>query len=55
MVFPRLPGYAEIGWTAPNSRNWEEYKLRLAQHGKRFEAMDINFYRSPMVPWENKK
>jgi len=52
MVFPRLPGYAEIGWTSPDSRSWEEYKLRLAQHGKRFEAMDINFYRSPMVPWE---
>jgi hexosaminidase len=52
MVFPRLPGYAEIGWTSPDSRSWEEYKLRLAQHGKRFEAMDINFYRSPLVPWE---
>jgi hexosaminidase len=51
MVFPRLPGYAEIGWTSPGSRIWEEYKLRLAQHGKRFEAMDIDFYRSPLVPW----
>ena len=51
MVFPRLPGYAEIGWTSPDSRSWEEYKIRLAQHGKRFEAMDINFYRSPLVPW----
>jgi len=52
MVFPRLPGYAEIGWTAPAARNWDEYKLRLAQQGKRFEAMDINFYHSPLVPWE---
>lgn len=51
MVFPRLPGYAEIGWTAPDQRNWEEYKTRLAQHGKRFEALGINFYRSPLVPW----
>ena len=52
MVFPRLPGYAEIGWTTPDSRSWNEYKFRLAQHGKRFEAMEINFYRSSMVPWE---
>ena len=52
MVFPRLPGYAEIGWTAPDARNWDEYKQRLAQHGKRFEAMNIDFYRSPLVPWE---
>jgi len=52
MVFPRLPGYAEIGWSSPEARSWDEYKLRLAQHGKRFEAMDIDFYRSAMVPWE---
>jgi hexosaminidase len=52
MVFPRLSGYAEIGWSAPAARNWDEYKLRLAKHGKRFEAMNIDFYRSDLVPWE---
>jgi len=52
MVFPRLPGYAEIGWTKPGKRNWETYKHRLAKHGSRFNAMDINFYRSPQVPWQ---
>ena len=52
MVFPRLPGYAEIGWSAPEARKWDEYKIRLAKHGKRFEAMDIDFYRSALVPWE---
>ncbi|MCF6333435.1 MAG: beta-N-acetylhexosaminidase [Draconibacterium sp.] len=52
MVFPRLPGYAEIGWSAPEARNWDKYKLRLAKHGKRFHAMGIDFYRSPLVPWE---
>lgn len=52
MVFPRLPGYAEIGWTAPELRSWDEYKLRLADHGKRFEDLDIDFYRSELVPWD---
>lgn len=52
MVFPRLPGFAEIGWTAPEARSWEEYKTRLAAHGSRFDAMDINFYRSDLVPWK---
>jgi hexosaminidase len=52
MVFPRLPGYAEIGWTAPESRNWDEYKNRLARHGKRFDAYEIDFYKSKLVPWE---
>ena len=52
MVFPRLPGYAEIGWSPAEGRNWEAYRLRLAAHGPRFEAMAIHFYRSPQVPWE---
>jgi len=52
MVFPRLPGYAEIGWSSPDVRDWEEYKVRLAAHGERFEALDINYYRSPLVPWK---
>ena len=51
MVFPRLPGYAEIGWTSAASRDWEEYKERLGKHGERFKAMDINFYPSTLVPW----
>ncbi len=52
MVFPRLPGYAEIGWTSSTLRNWNEYKVRLGKQGPRFEAMQINFYRSPLVPWD---
>ncbi|MCX8068614.1 MAG: beta-N-acetylhexosaminidase [Anaerolineae bacterium] len=52
MVFPRLIGVAEIGWSPRDSRNWEEYCLRLAAHGLRLEAMGVRFYRSPQVPWE---
>lgn len=52
MFFPRLPGYAEIGWTSPDMRNWEEYKLRLANHGKRLEEMGVDFYKSELIPWE---
>jgi hexosaminidase len=51
MVFPRLPGYAEIGWTRPASRNWEEYKNRLGKHGERLRAMGVDFYPSGLVNW----
>jgi hexosaminidase len=51
MVFPRLPGIAEIGWTPDDKRSWDEYKLRLAKHGARMRAMDIDFYESSKVPW----
>jgi hexosaminidase len=52
MVFPRLPGYAEIGWSQTKDRNWDEYKKRLASHGPRMKAMNIDFYPSAKVPWK---
>jgi hexosaminidase len=52
MLFPRLPGVAEIGWSPVELRNWEEYKLRLAGHGFHWKKMGVNFYRSPEIDWE---
>lgn len=52
MVFPRLPGYAEIGWSAPKVRNWETYKKRLGAQGARFTQMGINYYPSKKVEWK---
>lgn len=52
LVFPRLAGYAEIGWSPANGRNWDEYKLRLASHGNIYDSWGINYYRSTRVPWQ---
>jgi hexosaminidase len=51
MLFPRMPGIAEIGWSPVEGRNWDDYSLRLASHGRYFDALGINYYRSPQVPW----
>jgi hexosaminidase len=51
MTFPRLLGVAELAWS-PKGQSWEEYRQRLAAHGKRMEAMGINFFRSSDVDWE---
>lgn len=51
LVFPRLLGYAEIGWSKQEDRNWEDYKNRLANHQARLEALDIKYYPSALVPW----
>jgi hexosaminidase len=51
MTLPRLLGIAEIGWSPREGRNWEEYRLRLAAHGPRLDAMGRRYYRSPAVPW----
>lgn len=53
MIFPRLAGHAEIGWTPASGRDWEEYKIRLGRHKARFEAMGVDFYTSALVPWED--
>ena len=44
MIYPRLLGYAEIGWTPKELRNWNEYKLRLKSQGPRMKNEGINFY-----------
>jgi hexosaminidase len=52
MLFPRLPGIAEIGWSQAEARNWEGYKQRLANHGYYWKAIGLNFYRSPEIEWD---
>ncbi|HNS36538.1 MAG TPA: beta-N-acetylhexosaminidase [Anaerolineaceae bacterium] len=51
LVFPRLIGVAEIGWTPQSLRLWSDYRSRLAAHAPRLVQQSINFYRSPQVPW----
>jgi hexosaminidase len=51
LLFPRLPGIAEVGWTKRSLRNWDDYKVRLGNHARRMKAMNIDYYRSAKVPW----
>jgi hexosaminidase len=51
MAYPRLAGIAEIGWSPAAGRTWEDYRLRLAAQGPRWDVLGVNFYRSPQVPW----
>jgi hexosaminidase len=51
MAYPRLAGIAEIGWSPAAGRSWDEYRLRLAAQGPRWDVLGVNFYRSPQVPW----
>ncbi|MFF1299451.1 MULTISPECIES: beta-N-acetylhexosaminidase [unclassified Streptomyces] len=51
MAFPRLAGAAELGWSPAATHDWDRYKVRLAAQGPRWEALGIDYYRSPQVPW----
>ena len=52
MIYPRLLGYAEIGWTPKEERNWSEYKVRLQKQGERMMNEEINYYKDPTI-WSN--
>lgn len=49
MIYPRLLGYAEIGWTPKELRNWNEYKVRLETQGERMKNQGINYYRDNSI------
>jgi hexosaminidase len=53
MMFPRLLCIAEINWSPATTRSWEEFRYRLGVEGIRLAALDVNFYRSPLVDWQD--
>lgn len=55
LMFPRLPGHAEIGWTPAENRFWDDYKMRLGRQQDRFRALGIDFFESPLVPWQQQQ
>ncbi len=52
MAFPRLIGIAEIAWTPPADRQWEDYRTRLGRHAPYLKALEIDYYASDLVDWE---
>jgi hexosaminidase len=54
MIFPRIIGHAEIGWTDSAQQNWEDYRRRLAHQKERMDILGIDFYKSPLVDWDQK-
>ena len=51
LAFPRLAAIAEIGWSPQAARQWDDFKTRLGDQSPRWQAMGLNFYRSPQIPW----
>jgi hexosaminidase len=51
LAFPRLPGYAELAWSSPEKRDWNEYKGRLALQSLFFNRNKVNYYPSEKIDW----
>ena len=55
LAFPRVIGYSELSWSIPEHRDWEDYKVRLANQAPFLDRNDVNFYRSPLIDWVESK
>lgn len=52
LAFPRIIGYAELGWTTEENRNWDNYKIRLANQTPYLKRMNVAFYPSSLIEWK---
>lgn len=52
LAFPRVIGYAELGWTIKENRYWEDYKIRLANQTPYLNRMDVKYYPSELIDWK---
>lgn len=46
MTYPRGAALAEIAWSNPESKDWEDFKRRMEEQYKRYEEKGINYSRS---------
>jgi len=46
MLFPRLAALSEVLWSTKESRNWEDFSIRLGAMFKRYDALRINYAKS---------
>jgi len=43
MTFPRACALAEVTWSDPGTRNWDDFLRRLKIHVRRLEELNINY------------
>ncbi len=53
LAFPRAIGYAELGWSTKENRDWKNYKIRLANQIAFLNRMNVKYYPSPLIDWKS--
>ena len=43
MIFPRACAMAEVGWSAKDARNWDDFHKRLAMDEQRLDEQGVNY------------
>ena len=55
LAFPRIIGYSELNWSIKENRNWENYKVRLANQAPYLERMNVKYYPTKLIDWKISK
>lgn len=55
LAFPRAIGYSELSWTTQENRDWESYKVRLANQTPFLDRMNVKYYPSKLIDWKQSK
>lgn len=55
LAFPRAIGYSELSWSTEENRDWDNYKIRLANQAPYLDRMNVKYYPSPLIDWKNSK
>lgn len=55
LAFPRAIGYSELSWTTQENRDWENYKVRLANQAPYLDRMNVKYYPSSLIDWKKSK
>jgi len=46
MVMPRMAALAEVAWTQPEQKSWNDFKQRMEKQYQRYDALGINYAKS---------
>ena len=52
MAFPRLSALAEVAWSAPAARHWDDFRRRLRIQEQRLDELGINYRHAANEPTE---
>jgi hexosaminidase len=51
MLLPRLSAVAEVAWTAPERKDWDDYRRRVAREAAAWRRDGVAFHPTPQVDW----
>ncbi|MFC8923210.1 family 20 glycosylhydrolase [Cellulosimicrobium sp. NPDC057127] len=51
MLLPRLSAVAEVAWSAPERKDWDDYRRRVAHEARSWRRDGVAFHPSAQVDW----